>query len=171
MPYDALERNIATLVHLEDPPLWSVGSFRGVVSKIDVLFAVAPTVTAADLETFFQVAELVLSEDDPSLDIPEDRRWFTDKRREISPALRDGICETLVLLAVHGNPLFLNRLGTDCEAKARLLVRSLLSPVSARRLEADSHDLPMYAEACPEEFLDLIEADLRSPDPECLTVR
>lgn len=166
-PYDILERGIARLVDLDDPPLWAVSSFRGLVSKIDVLFAVASALTARDLETFFDVAELVLSEDDPTLDVPEDRRWYSSRKREISPALREGICETVVLLALHGKPLFLSRLGIDCEQKARLLVRNLLEPVSARKLEADSYDLPMYAEACPDEFLSLIEADLSSSEPQC----
>ncbi|MEO5374726.1 MAG: HigA family addiction module antitoxin [Alphaproteobacteria bacterium] len=167
-PYGELETRIMSLLQLDDSPLWSEGSSRGVVSKIDTLFAIGWTVTNSDLENFFAVADLVLSEDDPSLDIPEDRRWFANKRREISTTLRDGICETVVLLAVHGPSLFRSRLGVDTELKARLLVRSLLSPLSARKLEADSHDLPMYAEASPDEFLSLLEADLRSSEPETL---
>ncbi len=57
-----------------DPPLWSAWEYRGVVSRIDALFGVANFVTAQDLEIFFSVAERVLSEPDPALDLPEGER-------------------------------------------------------------------------------------------------
>jgi len=168
---EQLEDRVAALLRLEDAPLWSIGSFRGLVSKIDVLFAIDKSVTQPALERFFSVAELVLSEDDPSLDLPEEKRWTAGlygKTREISAALRDGIGETLVLLAVYGPSLLRQRLGIDSEERAAGLVRKLLSPLTARKLEAQSDDLPLYAEASPEAFLSLLEADLHSPDPQSL---
>ena len=108
---------------------------------------------------------MVLGEDDPSLDLPEDQRWAASihgKSREFSSVLCEGISETLVLLAVHGNHLFRTRLGFDCEAEAVRLVRDLLTPLTARSLEANDRDLPTYAEAVPSEFLSILEKDLKS---------
>lgn len=168
--YADLEATCQRMVALHDAPLWSVGTYRGVVSKIDLLFAVASSVTARDLTNYFDVAKLVLSEDDPKLDLPEDKRWAAavyGKSREFSGAMRNGISESLVLLAVHGNSLFQQRLGIDCQAAAAHLIRELLTPLKTRILEANDHDLTAYAEAAPAEFLAILQADLDADSPEC----
>lgn len=166
--YDVLERQCQDLVRLNDPPLWSVGHYRGAISTIDVLFAIAPQITASDLKRFVKVAHIVLGEDDPGLDLPEDNRWAANiygKRREFSAALRQGIAEALVLLAVHGDHLFGSRLAFHCEHEAGALVRRLLTPLSTRLLEANDQDLTAYAEAAPETFLAILEDDLKSGAP------
>lgn len=165
IPFDELERRLAALLPLDDSPVWSVGSLRGVVSKIDVLFAIRDALTAADLERFFAVAEVVLSEDDPSLELPERDRWAAGiygKTREVSGALRNGLSETLVLLAVYGPSLFRMRLNVDTEARANNLVRSLLLPLTEKKLESQIDNMVVYAEAAPETFLSIIETDLKS---------
>jgi addiction module HigA family antidote len=167
--YDDLERDIQSLAQLDDAPVWSIGTFRGVISKIDLLYAIAGSMTTSDLDRYFSMARMVLGEDDPSLDLPEDERWAATihgKVREFSGAFREGISETLVLLAVHGNNLFKSRLGLDAEIEATNVVRELLTPLTTRRLEANDRDLPTYAEAAPDEFLSIIERDLKSDQPE-----
>jgi len=172
-PYQQLERDIAVLLQLDDAPVWSIGAFRGVVSSIDTLFAVARNITKADIDRFYKAAERVLSEGDPSHDLPEEERWAADihgKTRQISGALRRGLGETLILLAVHGDMLMRPRLGVDIEGGVRRLVRDLLTPLTPRSLAAQADDLPIYAEASPDEFLDIIEADLASRDPIVLSL-
>lgn len=169
--FEVLEKRISELLPLNDSPVWSIGEFRGVISKIDSLFAIAGAITKADLGRFLDVAKIVLGEDDPALDLPEDDRWAASihgKRREFSATVRQGISETLVLLAVHGKNLFGNRLGFDGEREAAKLVRELLEPISTRKLEANERDLPLYAEAAPQAFLEIIERDLRTERPEVM---
>ena len=166
--YERIEESIAQLLQREDCPVWSIGRYRGVASKIDALFAVGGYVTGKDLDDFFLLAEYVLSETDPALDLPESKRWSAalyGKVRDHSAALREGVRETLVLLSVHGDHLFRERPGIDVEARVSLLVRNLLTPLTLDKLLSHEDDLPRYAEAAPEEFLNLIEADLRQPDP------
>ena len=108
-PYQKTEESVACLLPIDDSPVWTVGQYRGVASKIDALFAIKGQIIEQDLKNFFLLAEYVLSESEPALDLPEDQRWtatFYGKVREHSAALREGICETLVLLSVHGNNLF-----------------------------------------------------------------
>lgn len=170
-PYGEVEDRITQLLPFDDPALWSVGTYRGVASKIDALFATAKFITLQDLDSFFLAAEYVLSEHDPALDLPEGDRWAAGlygKVRDHSAALRTGLCETLVLLAVHGNELLRERLGTDLETRVLLLIRKLLSPLTLEKLLSHNRDLPSYAEAAPGEFLDLIEQDLRKNDPAVL---
>ena len=166
--YERVEENIARLLRPDDAPVWSIGQYRGVASKIDALFAIGGYMTGKDLDDFFLLAEYVLSETDPALDLPEDKRWAAGiygKTRNHSAALRKGICETLVILSVHGNHLFRDWLGIDVEGRVSSLVRGLLTPLTLEKLLSHDGDLPSYAEAAPDEFLGLIEEDLRRTQP------
>ena len=170
---ERIEESVARLLQLEDCPVWSVGQYRGVASKIDALFAIARHMTGKDVENFFSLAERVLSETDPALELPESERWaagFRGKLRGHSEALREGVGETLVILSVHGNDLFRDRLGIDVEEQVSWFVRRLLTPLNLDKLFSHGSDLPRYAEAAPKEFLDLIEDDLQSPDPAVLSL-
>ncbi len=163
-----VESGVMDLLNLPDPPLWSVGSHRGAVSRCDALFGIARHVTASDLDNFFLAAERVLSESDPALELPEGERWTAalhGKVREHSSSLRKGICETLALLSLHGGNLFRERLGVEPETRVSSLVRRLLTPLTTDSLLSHLDDLPAYAEAAPDTFLDIIEADLRQPEP------
>ena len=164
-PYEDAERTIAQLQTMDEPPIWSIGHLRGVVSKVDALYAAHRALTKEDLENFLFAAELVLSEQDPALELPEDKRWAANlygKSRNHSSALRQGLCDTLVLLAVHGNALVGERLGIDLEARVSGVVRRLLTPSAASTWLSQKNDLPQYAEAAPDTFLSIVEEDLNS---------
>ncbi|MFY1706266.1 HigA family addiction module antitoxin [Tritonibacter scottomollicae] len=166
--YRDLEDNFAKLLSLNSPPVWAVGGFRGVVSKIDALYAICNWVNEEELLRFFSVADLVLSERDPSLDLPEEDRWAAhiyDKRRDISGSLRDGIADSLALLSMHGKELFFSRTGVNAEHLCSSLVKNLLEPLDADLLESQAPDLPIYAEAAPDTFLKIFEKDLKTDEP------
>ncbi len=166
--YENFEAVLSRALLFDDPPLWSVGQFRGVTSKIDALFAIAATITEKDLREFMIAAEYVLSELDPALELPEEDRWAAGmygKVRDHSAALRSGVCETLVLLAVHGNTLFFERLGFDAKSEINSLIGRLLSPFDLEKLQSQNNDLPNYAEAAPDVFLELLSNDLRTDNP------
>jgi addiction module HigA family antidote len=166
--FEELERRMAGLLPLDSAPVWSAGSYRGVVSKIDALFAIQANFTALDLQRFFDVAALVLAEEDPALELPEKDQWAAaiyGKTREISGALREGLAETLVLMAVYGPTLFKDRLNFDAAARADRLVRELLTPLSTRTLQSQIDNLPLYSEASPDTFLSIVEADLKTESP------
>ena len=167
-PYQDIEKSIARLLQVDDSPVWSVGHYRGVASRIDALFAVDKHAIKEDLDKFFRLAEDVLSEPDPALELSGDDRWaagFYDKVRAHSNALREGICETLVLLSVHSNNLFQSRLDIDVESRVSMLIHKLLAPLTLDKLLSHNKDLPRYAEAAPDVFLKLLEADLLQSEP------
>jgi hypothetical protein len=166
--YDEVEQQVVSLLQFDDAPIWAVGSYRGVASKIDALFSISGFVTTPVLKAFFKIAEEVLSERDPALDLPEEDRWAAqiyDKARQHSAALRAGIAETLVLLSVHGNDLLQQRIGINVEYEISSLVRRLLNPLTLEKLLSHTSDLPNYAEAAPCAFLSLLEEDLKTSDP------
>lgn len=167
-PYPEIERDITQLLRLDDSPVWAAGQHRGIASKMDALFAIRERFTGADLEGFFTLAHYVLSEMDPALELPEDRRWTAGaygKVRNHSAALRRGVCETLVILSVHGNDLFREWLGVEVEAHVSALIQTLLAPLTSEKLLSHNDDLPRYAEAAPNTFLQVVEEDLRQSSP------
>ena len=78
--------------------------------------------------------------------------------------------ESLVLLSVYGKDLFGTRLGFNPADRVAQIIRNLLTPATGRKFEAQSHDLPMYAEAAPEEFLKILEQDLDEDEPAVLEI-
>ena len=167
--YEDIEQTIAHLLKMDEPPVWSIRHHRGVASKIDALYATYRSLTKGDLENFLFAAEMVLSEQDPALDLPEDKRWAAnlyDKSRNHSSALRQGLCDTLVLLAVHGNVLVGERLGIDLEINVSRIIHHLLTPSAASKWLSQKEDLPQYAEAAPDTFLGIVDADLSSENPQ-----
>ena len=166
--YREIEEAITKILIYEDCPLWAVGQDLGIVSRIDAIFAISPYVTKSDIDEFILLAEYVLSEEDPALDLPENERLFAElyqKTREHSSAIRAGINESLVVLSVYGNDLFQERLGIDMEGLVSSLINRLLSPLTPSRLQSNNDDLPFYAEAAPDAFMRLLEKDLERDQP------
>lgn len=161
--YEEIERGVKQLLQADDCPLWVVGAHRGVASKVDALFSVARWIVGEDIDNFLILAEYVLSESDPALELPEENRWAAavhGKVRDHSGALRSGVCETLVLLSLHGDEL----LGINVSVRIANLIGRLLTPL-AEKLKSQLRDLPAYAEAAPERFLSIIEQDLQNEEP------
>ena len=163
-----VERVVAQLQRTCEPPIWSIGSCRGIVAKIDALYATSGSITRKDLTNFLSTAKEVLSELDPALELPEDKRWMAslyEKTRKHSSMLRQGICDTLVLMAVHGNTLFKKRIGIDLEMEVSEIVGHLLAPPAESTWLSQRKDLLQYAEAAPETFLKIIKNDINSEIP------
>ena len=166
--HEHTEAYVAEALVYDDPPVWSVGSYRGVVSRLDSFFATVSYWTPGLLDRFFGVAADVLSERDPALGLPEEEQWMAalyDKERVHSDALRNGLREALVILAVHGGRHLDRRLGANVRGRVESVVGSLLRPLDLDRLRSHEADLPDLAEATPEVFLEVIEEDLRSDGP------
>ena len=166
--YEPVSRHFTRLQNLDDSPVWLVGGFHGVVSKVDALFAVHHWLTEQDIDRFLDVATSVLAERDPALDLAKDKQWaaaFYGKVREISPPLRQGVTESLVLLSIHGDRLWGGRCRWNPQHRVADLVRRLLNPLNADGLLSQSSNLPLYAESAPEAFLGIFERDLSCEEP------
>ncbi len=92
----------------------------------------------------FRVARVVLSETDPALDLPkriDGPPVFIEKQESVD-ALRETLCETLVLLSVHGNSLFGETLRLDVEgAVNRVMRESCSTPLDSVNWQSQRHDL------------------------------
>ena len=169
--YSKLEQPFLRLLEQEEPPVWRIGTIRGIVSKIDAMYTACSTISPSTIKLFREVAECVLGEDDPSLELPEKERWYADihgKTRKISKTLRSSIGESVVLLSVEGQHLFGQYLSADLQPQfwVNQLVRKLLSPFTINNIKNHQNDLRFYAEAAPQVFLNILENDLDSENPE-----
>ena len=63
-------------------------------------------------------------------------------------------------MSVYGNSLVQARTGIDIDQRVSVLIGKLLTPLTLDKLLSQDHNLPFYAEAAPEEFLRVVEADL-----------
>ena len=163
--HEEIERVAVQLQRTCEPPIWSIGSCYGVVTKIDALYATSDSITLNDLTNFLSIAKEVLSEPDPALELPEDKRWMAslyERTRKHSSMLRQGICDTLVLMAVYGNALFKKDIGIDLEMEVSEVVNHLLAPPAELTWLSQRKDLLQYAEAAPETFLEIIKNDINS---------
>ncbi|WP_308513313.1 HigA family addiction module antitoxin [uncultured Turicimonas sp.] len=166
--YEELEKQIRAYMFLSDSPIWSIGEYQGMVSVFDALFAIAPFITKSELFNFLDVAFEVLSEDDPSLDLPVDKRWLASshgKTRHCSSAMRKSIAESLILISVYGNELFSHLAYFDAEFEVAKIICKILNPLTLRKLEAQADCLSYYAEAAPRAFIKIIKDDLEQEKP------
>lgn len=169
--YETVESNLQNLLGLDDVPVWRVGTYRGVLSKIDALLAVSEYITRAHFDRFFFLAEYILSEENPALQLPEAAQWAAElygKVRSHSEALRKGVCETLVLLATHDKIFDEISAQDHTGRKVTAVVRKVLALETWENLAALDQDLPYLAEAAPEVFLDFVEKDLRHEQSQIL---
>ena len=121
--YEAIEDDVARLLQVDDTPVWSAGQYRGVASKIDALFAIARMVTPADLDRFFDSAEYVLSESDPALDLPEEKRWaaalYGKKRDHSGSVARRDLRDTRHPVSPRQQPVSETVLALTSEAESK----------------------------------------------------
>ncbi len=159
-----VEDNVRVLRNLEDTPLWEAGEYRGVASRIDSFFGVVDFITKSKFDDFMLIAEYVLSEEYPAIDLPADKRWLAgiyEKLRNHSDILRKGIRETLVILAVYGNDVLDSSLNSDVAREVSNLIAKLINPLDRGKILSFKRDLPDFAEAAPEVILAVIENDLQ----------
>ncbi|MGB3806567.1 MAG: hypothetical protein WA936_05150 [Erythrobacter sp.] len=170
--YDEVERDLADLAAMADAPVWSIGTYRGITCRRDALFAAHEAIVEKDILEFLEWAKIILSEDDPALDLEPGERWSAaifQKKREISGALHHAIGEMLVLLSVYGNQLFKNRIPHVVSHVERT-VRELMSTNTSRELLSLAPEFSHLAEAAPDAFLDCLATDLDRDEPQVLSL-
>ncbi len=153
------------ILHGEDPPfVHSVNVFRP-VSRYENWQLLGGYLTDADLNRFQAVAIKVLRAHDAKFDLPENERMFAGIRGkpvQCSESLRQGLADTLALMA--GQPEVL----TNCSpGKVReiayAVVHGVLTDVDWKRWASLGSLVSLLAEADPDTYLKIIEADLRQP--------
>jgi hypothetical protein len=145
-----------------DTPLSQRDEQWKVISRGETWNALGQRFSDDTLDRISKVALTVLGEPDPKFDLEPDRRFAAaveGKALKHSAALRQGIAETLALLGSKPRSLSSCSLHRP-ETTAVLIVRKLLHDADWKAWASMNSELPMLAEAAPDEFMDQVEAAL-----------
>jgi len=151
----------------ESPVVLKNGRWR-VTERQALWEALGPRIFDDDLQRFKDCVVKVLSERDPQFDLPVEERYAASihgKVLKYSPALRQGLVETLALLGNKPSDL------TNCsqnkpETICVLSVREIFTNADWILWGSLNNLLPVFAEAAPDEFLNVVEDALQqSPCP------
>jgi hypothetical protein len=172
-PYDEVAGTVANWLHAVDSPLRRAGTTWQFISREDAWLHLAPLLHRGLLDVFAALAREILSQDDPRFALPVAERMYAGIRDQLpahSPALREGLTETVALLGT--GIAHLPGLPPDfAETYARGIVRSLLSePLPAARWFSLAPLLALLAEAAPDEFLAALEVDVQAEKPAVLAL-
>lgn len=168
-PVEAAVARLTRFAAESDPPVRRVGEVWYLVSKADGWETLARYLTRDLLDRFGAVAVGVLSEPDPSYDLPAEQRFaaslFT-KERAHSGLLVASVADTLALLGSRGGAHVVSSGVTAADYAARA-VRQVFEVAGRdwRRWAAFHSVLPSLIEAAPDVVLSAIEAGLGGDEP------
>lgn len=166
-PYKTFVRSLRKWLYQPDSPVLKIGEIWRLTSPLDAFFALSPFLTRDDFEKLKEVSLKVLGEIDPSLDLEPEKRWTVSvygKDNKYSKTLREGIAQTLVLIAVFGDRVDLDTLYPP-QIWIDSVVQKLLDKADWKLWYSLSDVLPLIAEASPSSFLDAVEDSLSYESP------
>ena len=152
-----------------EPALRQTAEIWMIAGRADAWHLLSPYLTEKDLRIFESTFLDVMSEIDPSVDLPADRRhllnWF-GKSRIHSGHLRNGLTEILLIMAALSPNITVANISNGGDFAGRV-VRSLLAKAKGRveMWASFSHQLPTLAEAAPSVFLDAVSEGLTGETP------
>ena len=165
--FSKVEEELNSLLSVsEDCPIWKSNNVYGNRSKLDALFLTRKYLTKDKIDTFFSVANEVLAEKDPALELEKPYRtlsFMLGKTRKYSHLLRKSICETLCLLSAEADSLI--SANFEIEEKVDRIIYDLLHPISEESWSSHYKDLDWYAEASPKSFIKILLDDLKTANP------
>lgn len=152
------------VLQLSDNPFSFRNGLWKITERIALWDALVPRIFDQNLDTFKETVVSVLTERDPSFELPIEERYAANIHGKVpshSPDLRKGLAEGLVLLGTRAGSL------TNCsqgkaEATAVLSVRDIFANADWVLWGSLNNLLPILAEAAPDEFLDVVEKALSS---------
>jgi hypothetical protein len=169
--YDKFVESLKGYLYISDPPIMKIGSMWKLTSHIDAFFNLSPFLTRNHFDNFKSVSSKVLKEIDPFLDLELEKRLMASvcgKIPKYSKGLREGIVQTLILIAVFGDEVNSER-GLDLPSNSQSwvdnLVWKLLNNAHWKLWYSLSDILPLIAEASPSSFLDAVEESLSQNPP------
>ena len=160
--YELFSESLSKWLHKPDSPILKIGRWWRLVSPLDAWFALGQFITETDLQAFKTVILKVLGSINPALDLEPEKRWAASmygKDSLYSGTLREGIAQTLVLIAVFGDDIKISA-STTAQTYVDNIVRELLHNADWKLWHSLSDVLPLIAEASPTAFLDEVEMSI-----------
>ena len=166
-PYDNYIRKLARWKVSADAPVTQIKTSWRIVSPLETWSVLAPFVSHIDIQKFKVGFLLASGEINPALEMDIDQRYLANlygKLPKYSWDLKEGLVESLILIAVYGESFKLN-LPYSGQDFADGIVRELLKDADGPKWCSLSDRLPILAEASPDAFLSAVEGSLKEPEP------
>lgn len=167
-PYEEVVAEISRWVNSSDPPVRQVGSVWQLISREDSWHLLSHFLIHDDLEAFKNVTLSVLGSLDPRFELPLDQRYAASiygKKLPNSGFLREGLAETLAILATRGLPSKTQDIMPAQQRVSGIIHRLLNSNVDWHIWASLAYFLPTLAEASPEAFLQAVDDGLVEENP------
>lgn len=162
--YQELDRTFTQWAGESDAPLRHIGSLWRHTSRLDSWRLLASHITKSHVEKLVDVISEVLGARDPSVDTPPQDRWFVEDRIPHSDALREGLLQTLILLATKSDDIGFKAYQNP-EAWSEWQIRNLLKEATEERWYSLAGLLPLISEAAPDAFCRAVEDSLAQTPP------
>ena len=170
-PWAAIEDAAVRLSQTTDPVLRKVGRTWMFNSPEEAFLLLRESVSQRVIDRWRQEVQGVLMEPNPLLALAPDERFAAQLRtteERFSTAMRRGFAQGLALMGAMGLGTRLDD-GSTLADLAGLVVRDLLraanSDASGRGWELIGPELPLIAEAAPDEFLQGVDDGLAGSEP------
>ena len=166
-PYEDYIAKLIVWTHAPGTPIYQIGSKWRISSHLDVGAYIARYFTIADLENFKTVFLKVTQYVKPALSLEPHQRFMATmygKESEFSTTIREGIVQSLILIAVYGDEFkIVTQAGGQSFADG--LVYLLFNNADINVWCSLNDIMPLIAEASPTAFLSAIEKALDGDDP------
>jgi len=169
--YQEFAEELARYAHESDPPIRQVGSVWTIVSKEDAWRLLSRFLARHDMERFRRVTLDIFDTLNPALELPVDDRWMAgalNKSRPHSRHLREGLADTVALMAVRASNAFLGGTYSGQDHATGIvshLLRQANEDLSGQLWASLSDVLPTLAEADPDVFLNAVDTASTGDDP------
>jgi hypothetical protein len=165
---DDLREPLEQLATAEDPLVVRLGRSWALTSPYDAWLQLADQLRDEDLARLEKAVRSVLLEVDPALTLPPGERWkagLEGKASAYSPALKHGLADSILLLAINGEKAGNGR-GGDCASYlVHLLGEEANKEETGTLWSSLAPQLPRLAEASPDSFLEVVRAGLTDEQP------
>lgn len=160
--YEEYIFNLKKWLLTSDSPIVKVDNFWRLTSPLDAWTNASHFLINSDFEKLGDAFLTVLSEQNPSFKVPAKERMFMTKDREVfSTWIKEGLTQSLILVAVYGDKLKVD-LSVSSQLWVDRLITELLSNDNELIWKSFERLLPQLAEASPNAFLETIEKHLNS---------
>ncbi|MBN9622334.1 MAG: hypothetical protein J0H06_05165, partial [Actinobacteria bacterium] len=152
----------------DDPLVGMVDRSWALTSPFDAWLQLRAQLRDEDLKRLEQAVRTVLLEVDPALSMEPEDRWKANlegKTSAYSPALRLGLAESILLLAINGQEVAGGR-GADCASYlVHVLGEEANKDISGALWASFGPLLPRLAEAAPHTFLESLREAMAGDSP------
>lgn len=162
LPYEEFEKIVIELSNVDDPPIRKIGAVWQVISKMDLWLLIAPKIAKPYLDSFSKSLEKVLSDLDPSYELPPEERIMASVKGltpRYSQKLKHGLSDSMAILSAYGDE-YSNQIGGDKLSRIlNYLVKQLFEKNQNTKFWYSINNIiPLIAESTPDAFLDAVES-------------